>query len=171
MVVMNEPDGEMPVRIVEMDEENRFLADVRADGSPLVIGDARREALLDEVNIAEARAIEPEIIVYEMYTMERHLAARQLGRELGAQVLGGDLGALGERHVAGVALTILDDLLGLLLVAPAAGRCLARRAAAGVAGARRRGGHARPRGDRPGGADPAPLPGPGGRGAPPGRPE
>ena len=45
------------VVVIEMDGENRFLADVRADGSPLIVGDARREALLDEVNVRDAKAI------------------------------------------------------------------------------------------------------------------
>ena len=39
--------------------------------------------------LAEARALDPQIIVFEAKTLERHFAALSLGRELGARVLGG----------------------------------------------------------------------------------
>jgi Trk K+ transport system NAD-binding subunit len=45
------------VVVIERDADNEFLEEVRRDGSPLFIGDARREALLEEANIAQARSI------------------------------------------------------------------------------------------------------------------
>ncbi len=45
------------VVVIERDPGNQFLEDVRQDGSPLLIGDARREAILHDANIAKARAI------------------------------------------------------------------------------------------------------------------
>ena len=39
--------------------------------------------------MSEARNLDPQIIVYEGKTLERHFAALSLGRELGARVLGG----------------------------------------------------------------------------------
>ncbi|UCC26562.1 MAG: ABC transporter permease [Gemmatimonadales bacterium] len=38
--------------------------------------------------VREARDLDPSVIVYNMKTMEEHLASRLLGRELGAQVIG-----------------------------------------------------------------------------------
>ncbi|PJF24743.1 MAG: hypothetical protein CUN53_16300, partial [Phototrophicales bacterium] len=35
-----------PVVVIERDAHNQFLEEVRRDGSPLLVGDARREALL-----------------------------------------------------------------------------------------------------------------------------
>jgi predicted permease len=49
-------------------------------------GDAER-LVLDM--IAEARALDPEIMVFQAKTMRRHLAVMLLGRELGAMVVGG----------------------------------------------------------------------------------
>jgi predicted permease len=49
-------------------------------------GDA--EALARTV-MAEARALDPQVIVFEGETLERHFASLSLGRELGARVLGG----------------------------------------------------------------------------------
>jgi len=46
-----------PVVVIERDPHNQFLEDVRRDGSPLLIGDARREALLNDANVAAARSI------------------------------------------------------------------------------------------------------------------
>ena len=46
-----------PVVVLERDPDNQFLEEVRRDGSPLLIGDARREALLGDANIAKARSI------------------------------------------------------------------------------------------------------------------
>lgn len=45
------------VVVFERDPNNQFLDDVRRDGSPLFIGDARREALLEEANIQKAKSI------------------------------------------------------------------------------------------------------------------
>lgn len=45
------------VVVIERDPACQFLEELRRDGSPLLIGDARREALLAEANIANARSI------------------------------------------------------------------------------------------------------------------
>ena len=45
------------VVVIERDESNQFLEEVRRDGSPLFLCDARREAILEDVNIARARSI------------------------------------------------------------------------------------------------------------------
>lgn len=45
------------VVVIERDEKNQFLEDVRRDGSPLMIGDARRESILEEANIKQARSL------------------------------------------------------------------------------------------------------------------
>jgi len=45
------------VVVFERDAHNQFLEDVRREGSPLFIGDARREALLEEANIRKAKSI------------------------------------------------------------------------------------------------------------------
>ncbi|MCL4221225.1 MAG: NAD-binding protein [Phycisphaerales bacterium] len=47
----------VPVVVIENSPTNQFLEDVRRDGSPLLIGDGRREALLIDANVAEARSI------------------------------------------------------------------------------------------------------------------
>jgi Trk K+ transport system NAD-binding subunit len=47
----------IPVVVIDFDEKSSFLADARRDGTPIIIGDARREALLDEAGIGRARAI------------------------------------------------------------------------------------------------------------------
>jgi voltage-gated potassium channel len=47
----------IPVVIIDFDEKSAFLSDARRDGTPIIIGDARREALLDEAGIKRARAI------------------------------------------------------------------------------------------------------------------
>lgn len=47
----------VPVVVIENSPNNQFLEDVRRDGSPLLIGDGRREALLVDANVAEARSI------------------------------------------------------------------------------------------------------------------
>ncbi len=46
-----------PVVVIERNAECQFLEDVRADGSPLLVGDARRDELLAQSNIAKARSI------------------------------------------------------------------------------------------------------------------
>jgi len=45
------------VVVIERSAENQFLDEVRRDGSPLLICDARREAILGDVNIDKARSI------------------------------------------------------------------------------------------------------------------
>lgn len=45
------------VVVIERSPDNEFLEEVRRDGSPLLIGDARREALLEDANIRKARSI------------------------------------------------------------------------------------------------------------------
>lgn len=45
------------VVVIEQSEENQFLEDVRRDGSPLIIGDARREHVLLDANVREARCV------------------------------------------------------------------------------------------------------------------
>jgi Trk K+ transport system NAD-binding subunit len=46
-----------PVVVIERDEDNQFLDEIRHDGCPLLIGDARRESLLADANVAGARSI------------------------------------------------------------------------------------------------------------------
>jgi Trk K+ transport system NAD-binding subunit len=45
------------VVVIERNDQNEFLEELRRDGSPLIVGDARREALLMEANVAQARGI------------------------------------------------------------------------------------------------------------------
>lgn len=45
------------VVVIEGDPHNQFLEEVRRDGSPLFVCDARREAILDDANVIKARAI------------------------------------------------------------------------------------------------------------------
>ncbi len=47
----------VPVVVIERDASNQFLEDVRRDGTPLLIGDARREILLNDANARRARSI------------------------------------------------------------------------------------------------------------------
>lgn len=47
----------IPVVIIDSDDTAEFLAEARRDGSPILIGDARREALLVEAGLAKARAL------------------------------------------------------------------------------------------------------------------
>lgn len=46
-----------PVVVVERDPQNQFLDEVRRDGAPLFICDARREAILEDANITKARSV------------------------------------------------------------------------------------------------------------------
>lgn len=46
-----------PVVIIERDPNNQFLEEARREGTPLLIGDARREALLLDANIKQAKSI------------------------------------------------------------------------------------------------------------------
>ena len=45
------------VVVIERDGSSQFLEELRRDGSPVLIGDARREALLAEANVSKARSI------------------------------------------------------------------------------------------------------------------
>lgn len=45
------------VVVIERNSANQFLEDIRREGSPLFIGDARREAFLEEANAAQAQSI------------------------------------------------------------------------------------------------------------------
>lgn len=45
------------VVVIERDANGQFLEELRRDGSPLLIGDARRDILLSEANVAKARSI------------------------------------------------------------------------------------------------------------------
>ena len=45
------------VVVIEHDEHAQFLEEVRRDGSPLFIGDARRESYLEEAGIQKAKSI------------------------------------------------------------------------------------------------------------------
>lgn len=45
------------VVVIEGNERNKFLEEVRTDGSPLLIGDARRDDLLEEAGVEHARSI------------------------------------------------------------------------------------------------------------------
>ena len=46
-----------PVVVLERDDQSEFLEELRVDGSPVLFGDARRDALLEEANVAEAKSI------------------------------------------------------------------------------------------------------------------
>jgi Trk K+ transport system NAD-binding subunit len=45
------------VVVIERDPQGEFMDDLRREGSPVIVGDARREALLAEANVAHARSI------------------------------------------------------------------------------------------------------------------
>lgn len=45
------------VVVIERQPDNQFLEEVRRDGTPLFIGDARREAILEDANIRAAQSI------------------------------------------------------------------------------------------------------------------
>lgn len=66
------------VVVFERDPNNQFLEDVRRDGSPLFIGDARREALLEEANIGKAKSIilatDDDLANLEIALDARHIA-------------------------------------------------------------------------------------------------
>jgi Trk K+ transport system NAD-binding subunit len=47
----------IPVVVIDQDEKAEFLSDARRDGTPILCGDARREALLSEAGIDRARAV------------------------------------------------------------------------------------------------------------------
>lgn len=68
---------DQPVVVLERDPANAFLDDVRRDGSPLLIGDGRREQFLTEANIGGARSV---ILATDddLANMEMALDARRL---------------------------------------------------------------------------------------------
>jgi Trk K+ transport system NAD-binding subunit len=45
------------VVVIERDPNGQFLEELRREGAPLLIGDARREALLEDANVADARSV------------------------------------------------------------------------------------------------------------------
>lgn len=47
----------VPMVVLELDEKNQFLSEVRQDGTPLFVGDARRESMLVDANVSQARAV------------------------------------------------------------------------------------------------------------------
>jgi voltage-gated potassium channel len=65
------------VVVIECNGQNKFLDDVRRDGSPLLVGDARRDKLLEDANVAEAESI---ILATsdDMVNLEAALDARRL---------------------------------------------------------------------------------------------
>lgn len=69
------------VVVIERDANNQFLEDVRRDGSPLLIGDARREALLTDANITQAKSI---VLATndDMANLETALDARKLNSDI-----------------------------------------------------------------------------------------
>lgn len=48
--------GEQVV-VIEKNESNRFLEELRRDGSPLIVGDARDDAVLQQANVCKARSV------------------------------------------------------------------------------------------------------------------
>ena len=66
-----------PVLVIERDPQNRFLEELRRDGCPLIVGDARDEGLLVEANLAKARSV---IIAtnHDLANLEIALDARRL---------------------------------------------------------------------------------------------
>jgi len=45
------------VVVIERNAENRFLEELRRDGSPLILGDARDDVVLQQANIAKAKSV------------------------------------------------------------------------------------------------------------------
>lgn len=46
-----------PVVVIERNPDCQFLEEIRRDGTPVLIGDARRELLLNDANVARAKSI------------------------------------------------------------------------------------------------------------------
>jgi voltage-gated potassium channel len=69
------------VVVIEHNAQNQFLEDIRRDGSPLFVGDARREAFLDDANAAKARSI---ILAtnHDMVNLEVALDARRINPQI-----------------------------------------------------------------------------------------
>ena len=70
-----------PVAVIEHNAENQFLEDIRRDGSPLFIGDARREALLADAHAEAARSI---ILAtnHDLVNLEVALDARRMNSQI-----------------------------------------------------------------------------------------
>ncbi len=70
-----------PVVVIERDPNNQFLEEVRRDGSPFLIGDARRESLLEDANVGKAKSI---IVATndDMANLEAALDARKLSGKI-----------------------------------------------------------------------------------------
>jgi Trk K+ transport system NAD-binding subunit len=69
------------VVVIERDPNNQFLEEVRRDGSPLLVGDARREALLSDANVAGAASI---VLATndDMANLEAALDARKINPDI-----------------------------------------------------------------------------------------
>lgn len=69
------------VVVIEANPSCQFLEDVRRDGSPLFVGDARREALLRDANIGSAKSI---VVATDddIANLEIALDARQVNPEI-----------------------------------------------------------------------------------------
>jgi len=69
------------VVVIERNADGQFLEDVRLDGSPLFLGDARNETLLEEANITKARSI---VLATndDLANLEVALDARRLAPEI-----------------------------------------------------------------------------------------
>jgi len=72
--------GEQVV-VLESNPSTQFLEDVRRDGSPLLIGDARRESLLEQANVRRAKSI---IVATDddIANLEVALDARQINPQI-----------------------------------------------------------------------------------------
>lgn len=70
-----------PVVVIERNAGNQFLEELRREGTPLIIGDARREALLVEANAARAKSI---ILATndDLANLETALDARQINPQI-----------------------------------------------------------------------------------------
>ena len=64
--------------VIERNAGAQFLEDVRRDGSPVLIGDARREAWLEEANVKHARSII--IATTDVRALARYYAADTVAR-------------------------------------------------------------------------------------------
>ena len=69
------------VVVIERNPENQFLEDIRRDAAPLFVGDARREAFLDDANIAKAKSI---ILAtnHDLVNLEVALDARRVNPQI-----------------------------------------------------------------------------------------
>lgn len=65
------------VVVIERSPENQFLDDIRRDGTPLFVGDARREAILEEASVATAKSIIA-ATNYDLVNLETALDARRM---------------------------------------------------------------------------------------------